>query len=532
LTDTSNSGIYVVEGPARGQAIAVDGDSVTAFVGPAPRGPVDHAVNISSPEEFRKVFGLPECHCRMEFAVSQFFANGGVCAVVVRVSATNECNRICLPGPAGDLILEARNPGPLEYLRASVDYDGVGSDADANEPHDQQSQRFNLVVQRLRGPQSAWIDSQECFRNVSIDRGSRDFIGYVLSQSELVQLVTEPPDSRPDPTIKASTMREAGYVDALPAAINSPPPGDYDLIGSAVLGTGLNALEQIPDIGQLCLISGAEGTPLGPVIMLAADRFCREHQAMLIVDPPTRWQSVDDVINDQERSGFASPNAVTWFPAVQIRNPQGVSISTTMVGTVAAVLNAANHISDAVQMHDQGPAMLRGRVRLTANLDPHDIRRLARVGINSLVQRSPLHMQMLGNVTQARYGSIDGQWDNLELRQRMLFILRRIRYGTQWTLFQNSDADTWREITAQISAFLVTLHARSILAGDYPEQAFFVKCDSDTNAGLAGQRGEVSFIVGFALRRAGELLSFRLHQSDGSFRVTGLGWQPDFAKAM
>jgi len=74
LSDTSNSGIYVTEGPSRGQPIAVDGDSVTAFVGPAPRGPVDHAVSLDSVADFQKIFGLPECHCRMETAVRQFFA--------------------------------------------------------------------------------------------------------------------------------------------------------------------------------------------------------------------------------------------------------------------------------------------------------------------------------------------------------------------------------------------------------------------------------------------------------------------------
>jgi hypothetical protein len=121
VTDTSNSGIYVTEGLARGQAIPVDGESVTAFVGPTPRGPVDHAVRITHPAEFQKIFGIPECHCRIEFALRQFFANGGSNAVVVRISGTMVRNQIRLPGDAGLLVLEARNPGPLESLRASVD---------------------------------------------------------------------------------------------------------------------------------------------------------------------------------------------------------------------------------------------------------------------------------------------------------------------------------------------------------------------------------------------------------------------------
>lgn len=532
MADTSNSGIYVIESPARGQAIDIDGDSVTAFVGPAPRGPTDHAVHLSAFEDFQKVFGVPDYHCRMEFAVRQFFANGGTRAVVVRVSGTSARNRIRLPGDNGDLILEARNPGPLEYLRASVDYDGIDQNDTGTDGPFAGRQNFNLVIQRLRDARSAWIEEQECYRNVSVDRGSRDFIGYLLSQSELVQLAGEPPACRPSQTIKPSTMREAGYVEAVTVSANSPAPSDYDLIGSAASGTGLSALDHIPDIGHVCLISGREGASLGPVALLAADRFCRDHQSLLIVDPPSRWETVDDVIRDQERSGFASPNAITWFPAVRIENRLGENVYTSMVGTVAASLNAANRSSGVLQLHREGPLMLRGRTRPTAKLEIKDIRRLARVGINGLIQRSPLHLQLLGNVTQARHGGVAGHWDNLELRQRVLFILRRIRYGTRWTLFQESNPETWDEVAQQISDFLTELHARSVLAGDYAANAFFVRCDNDTNAGLAGRIGAVSFIVGFALRRPGEFLSFRLQRGNGSCRITGLGWQPGFAQAI
>ena len=532
MADTSNSGIYVIESPARGQAIDADGDSVTAFVGPAPRGPVDHAVHLSAYEEFQKIFGAPQYHCRMAFAVRQFFANGGRRAVVVRVCGTSARNSIRLPGEAGDLILEARNPGPLEYLRASVDYDGVDQNETANGGPFAYQHNFNLVIQRLRDARSAWIDEQECYRNVSVDRGSRDYIGYVLSQSELVQLAGDAPPSRPLPTIKPTTMREAGYVEAMTSAAESPVPGDYDLIGSTAAGTGLSALEHVPDIGHVCLISGREGASLGPVALLAADRFCRDHQSMLIIDPPSRWASVDDVISDQERSGFVSPNAVTWFPALRIENQMGESVCTSMVGTVAAALNAANRASGVFHLHREGPMMLRGRTRPTVRLETQDIRRLARVGINGLVQRSPLHLQLLGNVTQARHGSMEGHWDNLELRQRVLFVLRRIRYGTRWTLFQESNPETWAEVTAQVTDFLTELHARSILAGAYATDAFFVRCDNDTNAGLAGQSGAISLIVGFALRRPGEFLAFRLHRSKGNFRITGLGWQSGFAQAV
>ncbi len=527
MNDTSNSGIYVVEGLARGQAIPVDGESVTAFVGPAPRGPVDHAVRISNAAQFQKIFGIPECHCRMEFAVRQFFANGGSNAAVVRISGTAARNQIRLPGDAGMLILEARNPGPLESLRASVDYDGIRAEDGAQDA----DTRFNIILQRLRTPGSAWIDAQEYYRNVSIDPASRDYLGYVLSQSEMAYLTGTPPLSRPWQTIKPATMRESGYVDSIPVSVSSPPPIDYDLIGSTRDGTGLSALENIPDIGQICLISGSADAAIGPVAMLAADRFCREHQALLIVDPPARWQSVDDVLNDQERSGFSSPNAVTWFPAVRTRNAQNEGIAASMAGAVAAVLSPAQHVKGVHNLHAGGPVMLRGDAYLTAKVDQPDVRRLARAGVNSLIQRSPLHIQLLGDITQARHTSLTGQWNALKLRQEVLFILRRIRHGTHWTSFHQSTPELWQDLSRQVAAFLAELHARSVLVGEHAEKSFFVRCDADTNAGVAGRDGEIAFVVGFALRRPDEFLAFRLQCARGACRISQLGWQSDVARA-
>jgi len=514
--DTSNSGIYLVDGSARGLPIPVDGDSLTAFVGPAPRGPVDHAVEIGSAEEFLRTFGTPERHCHMEFAIRQFFANGGRNAVVVRVCGTNARNRIHLKAGEGELILQARNPGPLEYLRASVDYDGI--DIENN-------RAFNLVIQRLRSPGSAWIDEQEYYRGVSIDPGSRDYIGYLLSQSDLVTLGARAPEMRPDETIKSCTAKQAGYVEITGEHMHSPPPSDYDLIGSAAQGTGLNALEFLLDIGQVVLLSDSEGVALGPVALLAADRFCRKHQSMLIIDPPARWEKVDDVLSDQDRSGFSSPNAISWFPGVRVRNHQGERIVTTAAGSVAAALVASDRNDGVLQLHSEGPVMLRSGTRPAVALDEHDVQRLARVGVNSLVRRSALHLQLSGNVTQARYGNISGFRNELQMHRQVLYILRRIRSGTRWTFFNHSNPDTWQELRDQISEFLAELHARSVLAGDSVADAFFVKCDSDTNKGLQGEAGQVVFVVGFALRVPGEFLTFRFQRLDGKCRIAETAWQ-------
>jgi len=169
--------------------------------------------------------------------------------------------------------------------------------------------------------------------------------------------------------------------------------------------------------------------------------------------------------------------------------------------------------------------MLRGDVYLTAKVEPADVRRLARAGVNSIVQRSPLHVQLLGDITQARHASLAGQWNELAMRQQVLFILRRIRHGTSWTSFHESTPQLWQELSRQVEDFLAELHARSMLASADAGKAFFVRCDADTNALVAGRDGAIAFIVGFALRRPDEFLAFRLQCTCGACRISQLGWQ-------
>ena len=237
------------------------------------------------------------------------------------------------------------------------------------------------------------------------------------------------------------------------------------------------------------------------------------------------------MLNDQERSGFSSPNAVTWFPAVRTRNAQNESIAATMAGAVAAVLSPVHQLKAGLDFKSGGPIMVRGKAYLAAKVDPADVRRLARAGVNTLMQRSPLHIQLLGDITQARHTGLAGQWNELQLRQQVLFILRRIRYGTSWTSFHRSTPELWQDVRKQVADFLTELHARSLLAGEYAEKSFFVRCDADTNTDMAGRDGEIAFIVGFALRRPDEFLAFRIQCIRGTCRITQLGWQSSIARA-
>jgi hypothetical protein len=251
----------------------------------------------------------------------------------------------------------------------------------------------------------------------------------------------------------------------------------------------------------------------------------------LLIDPPARWQSVEDVLADQSRTAFSSPNAMTWFPNLETRTvqPECRQLASAL-GAVAAALVAETRSS--VDMLDEKPVLLRGAdARLEINTIPADTQRLRRAGVNTLRQISALHLELDGNVTLARNESLAADRQNLDSRILIMFILRRIREATQWTFFHESSPELWQELSAQIGVFLAELHGRSMLAGQHGAQAYYVKCDRDTNREYIGKTGEVAFIVGFALDRPGEFLAFRFQRTRGGCRIVELGWDAGLERA-
>src|SRR5438874_922618 len=78
-------GVYVEEIPSGVRAIVGVATSIAAFIGRAPRGPVDQATTILGFGDFDRIFGGLGVGFAMGHAVSDFFQNGGTEAVVVRL---------------------------------------------------------------------------------------------------------------------------------------------------------------------------------------------------------------------------------------------------------------------------------------------------------------------------------------------------------------------------------------------------------------------------------------------------------------
>ena len=82
------------------------------------------------------------------------------------------------------------------------------------------------------------------------------------------------------------------------------------------------------------------------------------------------------------------------------------------------------------------------------------------------------------------------------------------------------DPALWSRIRRTISAFLVNEWRKGALFGLSPDQAFFVKCDDETNPSESIDAGMVVCQIGVAPVKPAEFVIFQLSQFSGGASLT------------
>ena len=482
---------------------------IAAFVGRTLKGPVNQPVPVSSFVEFQQVFGGLWQPSTLSYALEQFFDNGGRRALVVRVVNSARPPTITLPASGSALRLIALNPGSREYLRASVDFDGIG---------DGEPDRFNLVVQRVRSAASELIEDQEIFRRVSILPDSGRFVVDILLESRLVRVNGPAPALRPDRSM--SGFGVIGYAVSNPDGDDGGPLTDYDLIGSAIDGTGLFALKGFPCFNMLCIPPLTRDTDVGLSTLLVAAKFCRERQALLIVDPPSAWLSARTALDSLRIWPFRSDSAVMFFPRVQAFDRLRGRIETFASCGAAAGMIARSDESWPVWAAAEGEeSILRPGLRPAVAVTDSDRTRLAQAGINTLVSVRSNVRSAISARTLAAGGCGISDWKYLSARRLSLFVAASIEQGTRWVALEHNGPATWEKARALAEDFLDTLAEQGAFIGTTPDESHFVIGDERVNRPALVAEGKFNLLFGFATSKPGEFDTWLVTHQAGASRV-------------
>ena len=511
MSDVVGRGITVTEIAPMEQAIDVAPETTVAFVGRALRGPLHTPVLVRHYGEFRRRFGDTWPRSSLAPAVRQFFDHGGTQLYIVRVANNARGAMLCLPASGSALVLRAVEPGSTEQVRAAVDYDGIDDDND---------ELFNLTLQRI-DPTNGLIVDQEMFRNLSYDEDADTFVGDILTTSTMVRIEHPFPLHRPDATLKEDSRYELTWVEHIQEGDDGVELTDYDLVGSQSRSTGIFSLEQVEHFDLLYLPPPGKGRDTGPAAVLAAELYCRQRGAMLIVDPPADWQSAIEAVEGVRRYGYASPNMLTYFPRVRVRGDDD-RLPRVAGGALAGLLCKLDRSFGPWHATEDDSLGFVRSIKPLFDIDEDDGYALARAGINAITKGPANRAQIDGKRTLARGSESHRVFMSLPVRRLCLRVVNSIDLATRWAVFEKPDEKLTERIRAQILAYLKNLAA----LGAFTNNRFVVQCDAGVARHEDPLRHGVTILLVFHPIGSSIPVSFTIHQTVSGCRVTSTAFAP------
>jgi uncharacterized protein len=511
VADSRASGTQLAQLSRDRHAIERVPTAIAAFVGRTLKGPVGQALTVRSFAEYQRQFGGLWQPATLAYAVEQFFENGGREARIVRVVNGARPPTIRLPAGPGALRLVGLNPGSREYLRASVDYDGLTLADHA---------RFNLVVQRVRAAGSELVEDQEIYRRLSVTPGSGRFVTDVLLESRLVRVQGVVPGQRPERSAGGPGGVVVGYTLSNPDGDAGAPLTDYDIIGSAASGTGLFALDSGTRFNLLCIPPLARERDVGLSTLLVAARLCRERQALLLIDPPASWSSATAALAALRTWPFRSDSAVMYYPRVQaLDRLRGRVEVFASCGAAAGMIARADETWPVWAAAESEEAILRPGLRPAVSVSDAERLRLAKAGVNTLLAVRGSARSGVSPRTLSTGGNGTADWKYLSARRLALFVAASIEQGTRWVLLEHNGPVTWERAQAEVESFLDELAVQGAFVGADGDDTCFVIADERVNRPQTLAEGKFNLLFGFATSKPGGFDTWLVTHRAGSSRV-------------
>ena len=225
--------------------------------------------------------------------------------------------------------------------------------------------------------------------------------------------------------------------------------------------------------------------------------------------------TVANVAMSGDSSGAAplsnSTYAALYFPWVQVFDPAtAANIFVPPSGHVAGIY-ARVDTSRGVHKAPANEVVL-GALDLAARLSRNDQDGLNPTGINCI-------RQLNGNIlvwgARTIGGDANADFKYVNVRRLFLFLRKSIDQGTQWVVFEPNSPPLWQKIKRNITAFLTNVWRDGALFGDTAAQAFYVKCDAETNPPELRALGQVVTEIGVAVVEPAEFVIFRISQWAG-----------------
>jgi phage tail sheath protein FI len=496
-------GVYVEELEAGSRPIEGAGTAVAAFVGFAADGPFHQPTLVTNWSQFTTRFGGFVEGCYLAHSVYAYFNNGGGSAYIVRVGQNGSSDQ---PTALAELSTGGDNPLPAyRVLALEPGTAGDGITVEVTDAHEGQPEdSFRLVVRKDGRP-------DEVFEGLTTHRKARTNVATVVNAASTLVRIEEAVTS-------GAVERPATGSVALTGGARAPEPVKVtpeEYVGDSADRTGFAGLEAIDTVTMVCVPDLMAAYENGSVtrehvkaVQLAMIAHCElmgDRMAILDPLPGLGVQAVHDWRVDE--AGYDSKYAALYYPWVTVFDPaSGRNIPVPPSGHMAGVW-ARN---DATRGVHKAPAneVVRGAVEVETQITKGEHDLLNPVGVNCVRAFPGRGIRIWG----ARTLSSDPAWRYVNVRRLFNYVESSILSGTNWVVFEPNDADLWGRMRRTIAGFLYRVWLDGALFGTTPEQAYYVKCDDETNPSEVIEAGQVVCEIGIAPVKPAEFVVFRLAQ--------------------
>jgi phage tail sheath protein FI len=261
--------------------------------------------------------------------------------------------------------------------------------------------------------------------------------------------------------------------------------------------TGLKCFEEVDEIA----IVAAPGQ-ISPAVQDALLSHCetRKDRFAVLDSPETITGGVDKLPKPRD-----SKYGAYYFPWIQVYDPDKGNIFVPPSGHICGVYSR----TDSERGVHKAPAneLVRGALGLKYNVSKGEQDLLNPKGINAI-----RFMNGGIRIWGARTLSSDPSWRYINVRRLFIMVESSIERATQWVVFEPNDHRLWKRVQRTITSFLTLLWRTGALMGTAPEQAFYVKCDEETNPPEVVDAGQLVVEIGLAPVKPAEFVIFRIGQ--------------------
>jgi phage tail sheath protein FI len=492
--------------------------AIAAFVGFTAQAPTDDPTDpegakprlVTSWTAFEELYGGFAPGCMLPHAVYGYFNNGGSVAYIVRIPNS---------APAGEPAQGAL-PAADRALGTALKVTSVEPDAsvtvhvenaEAEEGADDGPNPFNLTIVDRDG-------TVESFERLTFMPGDRNVEKVVNAESTKVKVAVDF-DKGVDLSSLMDVLKPGAYELAKAAPLPVPVNGKR-FAGSESSRTGINGLALADEVTMVIvpdLITAAtkeDGTVdlgLWKAVQTAVIGHCElQANRMAVLDAPPGMtpQQIKEWRSDVAM--YDSPFAALYYPWIKIDNPIGTN------GDKEILVPPSGHIAGVWARTDEtrgvwkAPAndTIRGCLDVERAITKNEQSLLNPIGINCIRPFGTRGIRIWG----ARTLSSDTDWRYINVRRLFNMVETTIMDGTQYAVFEPNDVTLWEGVSRTLGGFLAGLWSQGALFGASADQAYYVKCDAETNPPQSIDEGKLVVEVGLAPVKPAEFVIFRISQ--------------------